>query len=248
MGKTIVTDIIEALKEQIESGTYRPGEKLPAERTLAAQFGVSRNSMREALHYFENLGIIRTVTGSGSYIAEQKDTLTDVFNLRQLIEKYDISELLNARIVIETGTVAMAASRATRADKLKLKKYHQRMKDISADKAAGNDTDKNLEAYIQYDFGFHMTIAEISGNSILQDILRMLYSLMETTTRLLRVNDRSPSPSDQEHEDILNAISANDPEWAVRAMRTQLENVREMISSSGVKNDGPESPVTTQAP
>ncbi|MFE9438217.1 FadR/GntR family transcriptional regulator [Streptomyces sp. NPDC006602] len=111
--------VAEALLAKIRSGELPVGERLPSERDLAGEFGVSRNAVREALAVLQLSGNIETRLGDGSYIARPEGTVRDE-NDAGLVAALNINELLQAREALELASALTAIRRATRSDLLKL--------------------------------------------------------------------------------------------------------------------------------
>lgn len=134
--------MIHELSRMIYEGHILPGERFPAERTLATQFGVSRNTVREAIHYYETLGMVKRITGSGNYLIDDSDVLYRAVSSRQLIERYNWLEMIEMRRILEVGIVQLAAERATREDKITLRKIND-----AAQQASIGNGQSNSEAW-----------------------------------------------------------------------------------------------------
>src|SRR5262245_10723868 len=106
--------VIEHIRELIQAGTLRPGHRLPSERELAREMGVSRPSVRAGLRSLAAMGVVRTRHGAGTFITDGPPALVSE-PLGLLAELHGISRdgLFEARRVLEVGTVALAAERAT---------------------------------------------------------------------------------------------------------------------------------------
>jgi GntR family transcriptional repressor for pyruvate dehydrogenase complex len=111
--------VAEALLAKIRSGALPLGERLPSERDLAAEFGVSRNAVREALTVLQLSGHIETRLGDGSYIAEPQHVVLDEGDAG-LVAALNITELLQTREALELASALTAIQRATRSDLLKM--------------------------------------------------------------------------------------------------------------------------------
>ena len=107
-----VDQVIEKVKALINSGVLKPGDRLPAERKMAADFGFGRTHIREALHKLEFYGILKTMPQSGSYIIGLDITtldglISDILNLQE----YDFLSLVEMRNVLEINAVRLCAER-----------------------------------------------------------------------------------------------------------------------------------------
>jgi len=206
--------VISKVKELINSGILKPGDKLPAERKMALDFGFGRTQVREALHKLEFYGIIKTLPQSGSVvngldINTLDGLISDVLNL----QSYDFFSLVETRILLEEKAIRLCAERSTDKDIKKLEKALQNYLDFfdSADR-------------VSYDFAFHRAIAEASHNPVIKAMLMIVIpDILDIYQR-----DRICAPSTEvtnEHLELLNAIKNKDGELAAKLMNQHLQGV-----------------------
>jgi GntR family transcriptional repressor for pyruvate dehydrogenase complex len=215
------TDIvISKIKELINSGILKPGDKLPAERKLATEFGVGRTQVREALHKLEFYGIIKTLPQSGSVvngldINTLDGLISDVLNLQD----YDFYSLVETRVVLETNAIRLCAERCTESDMAKLEKAHENY-------IKSFDTSDRVSA----DFAFHRAIAEACHNPVFKAMLMIVIPDILTIYQ----RDRICAPDIEliaEHEMMLNAIKSRNAELAVEIMTHHLAAVLDFAKS-----------------
>ncbi len=110
-------DVFNAIWADIRSGVYRPGEKIMDERSFASMYKVSRGTIRKALERLDNDGIIQRRIGSGTFLSPQAVTNIEMMDAEVKIDKYynsiNFNTILEARLIMEPGVVAMAANNAT---------------------------------------------------------------------------------------------------------------------------------------
>jgi DNA-binding FadR family transcriptional regulator len=211
------------LRELIIGGECPVGSRLPSERDLSVQLGVSRPSLREALIALEVEGYIEVRMGSGIYVCEAPAQPPEGFDLSG--EEGPL-ELIQARSLLEGEVAATAA-------KLGKKRHFDAIRDaidqMEADALAGI---KPLEA----DRLFHVRIAEATGNSVLVGVVRRMFDL-----RLGPLFDQLHSHFETadvwaqaiaEHRQVLEALRARDPERAREAMRHHMDVAYRRLSSS----------------
>jgi GntR family transcriptional regulator, transcriptional repressor for pyruvate dehydrogenase complex len=111
-------EICDRIRESIASGSLKPGDKLPAERELSTQFGVSRTVLREALRSLEIAGLVRLYKGAtgGAVILDGGSALARSFKDMIMLGRVTIEDLTEARILIEDVIVGLACTRATKQD------------------------------------------------------------------------------------------------------------------------------------
>jgi GntR family transcriptional repressor for pyruvate dehydrogenase complex len=173
--KRLADTIVEQLETMILEGTLQPGQKLPPERLLAEQFGVSRPSLREAIHRLASRGLLTSRQGGGTFVTA---TLGTSFSdpLIPLLEKRPEAhrDLLEYRRTLETDCAYYAALRATEVDRDNLTQAWFVLKSCYE-----NPSGLNLEAEGVADARFHMAIAEASHNLVMLHTMRNLFNMLK---------------------------------------------------------------------
>ncbi|WMN18596.1 GntR family transcriptional regulator [Pseudomonas piscis] len=168
-------DIVERLEAMILEGTLKAGERLPAERALAEQFGVSRPSLREAIQKLTAKGLLMSRQGGGNYVVEALgSTFSDP--LLHLLENNPEAQrdLLEFRHTLEASCAYYAALRATSVDRERLTQAFEELQDCYAH---ANDDSRSQEGAA--DARFHLAIAEASHNAVLLHTIRGLFDLLK---------------------------------------------------------------------
>lgn len=209
--RRLYRQVADQLRQLIASGEFANGERLPTERELADQLGISRPTVREALIALEVEGRIRIRVGSGIYV-----TGSPRAEIRTAETDEGPFELLRAREFIEGAIAAEAALRVRPADLVLLDDALRRMDDVS----------RPSKSTIALDRAFHTTVAGILGNAVLVRFIGELFDQrMNPYFELLSSyfeNDDSWRAAGEEHHAVRDAIAARDPERAKDAMRTHL--------------------------
>jgi DNA-binding FadR family transcriptional regulator len=215
--RRLYQQVADQIRAVIEQGGFGPGTRLPPERELALQLGVSRPSLREALIALEIQGRVEIRMSSGVYVCAappaagaEAQPLGD-----------SPSELMQARSVLESSIVSLAAARATKQGLERLRTCLDAMRQ---DMQLGH-------APVETDRRFHVAIAEMTGNSILTRLVGELFDGRHSpiSSRLTRraESERTWEAALQEHEEILHAIESRDPHEAAAAMASHLRASRE---------------------
>lgn len=201
----------------IESGEFPPGSRLPGERDLAERFGVSRVTIREAEIALEAQGWIAIKTGSGVYVQARAAPLPDVF---PNISAFDLTA---ARAVIEAEAAALACAHMDEEKAARLEELVMAMSDPAADDQAALDADR----------AFHMTIARLAGNPVVEhfveQIWRMRYELPQVSQVYSRVCHHDWKSRADEHSTILSALRRRDAPGARAAMRDHFHRLFEAM-------------------
>jgi GntR family transcriptional repressor for pyruvate dehydrogenase complex len=168
-------DIVERLEGMILEGTLRAGERLPAERALAEQFGVSRPSLREAIQKLVAKGMLISRQGGGNYVTE---TVGSTFSdpLLVLLENNTDAQrdLLEFRHTLEASCAYYAALRATEWDREQLQVSFDALQDCYSRADEVSRAEEGIA-----DANFHLAIAEASHNAVLLHTIRGLFDLLK---------------------------------------------------------------------
>ncbi|WP_434678097.1 FCD domain-containing protein [Pseudomonas sp. R1-18] len=168
-------DIVEQLERMILEGTLKSGGRLPAERVLAEQFGVSRPSLREAIQKLTAKGLLISRQGGGNYVVENiGSTFSDP--LLHLLDSSPDSQrdLLEFRHTLEASCAYYAAMRATEADRRRLSTAFEALLDCY-----GRADEVSRAEEGAADASFHLAIAEASHNAVLLHTIRGLFDLLK---------------------------------------------------------------------
>lgn len=218
-------DIVQQIKAHIFAGKLAPGDRLPTEKELAEQFGLSRITVRDALRVLESQGLIsiKVGAGGGAFVADPTNTqsanelVTDLLRLQRATSH----ELVEARIVIETSIVTFAAERATPED---LAAMQEAINAARAARSAGESR------FTPYSIDFHVALAKAAKNQVLQFTVNSYRTLFYETLEKLMPNDLMAQRAIEDHQCLLDAITAHDAERARQIIRQHLSYFEERAS------------------
>ena len=213
--------VLERIEEQIVAGNLRVGDRLPAERDLAAQLGVSRSSIREAVRILEAQGVLRSGVGTGPdsgtvVSALPAEALTRVLRLHLALSNFDLAELVEARVTLERSSARLAAGGASEQDLAVLDGLLEQMADPALSREAFNDLDT----------AFHVALARASHNRLVSDVTVALRNSLRTDihTAFGRLDDwpavRAGLVAD--HTAIADALRARDPDAAAERVERHI--------------------------
>ena len=217
--------IAQQLRQLIVAGEYPPGSRLPAERELASQLGVSRPSVREALIALEVEGWVEVRTGSGVYVL----TRTAPTQAPVAANEWGPLEVIRARRLVE-GEIAALAAEAVQPEHLQALQEAVAAMQLDAD--AGR-------APLEGDRAFHLTLAAACGNAVLSDTVCQFWDARKGPL-FERLGDYFETPDSwrcaiEEHRRILAALQAGDAEAARRAMQHHMDQSHERFNASWPK-------------
>lgn len=214
-------EVLKQINNFILEGKLSPGDRLMGEREMAAELGVSRTTLREALRTMELLGLVEIKPGGGTFIRDTQ--LNDVISplaLALSVEPTRMEELWETRITLEVECAGLAASRATEEDLRRIQNAIQDMQSKLED----------LDAYARADMRFHYMVAQASQNSMMNRLLQTfvvhIFELIRKAGPFRFSHDIGGLYTIQEHISIYEAISRHDSREARNLMRSHLEGSR----------------------
>lgn len=205
----------EMIRWLTESGEIDVGQKLPSERELAATFRVGRSAVREALKSLSLLGLVEIRQGAGTFvISRSSELLPQVLEWGLILDGTKVKEMIEARIEVEVVLARFAAARATEEDLRRIRAEYGRMR-------AAVETE-DVDAWVETDIAFHMTVAQAAHNSVLSNYLACLRGLLRVWMRRLAERDRDPHTMVVDHLKIGEEMAAGREFEAGEAMRAHL--------------------------
>jgi len=208
--------ILAQLKEYILSRQMLPGERLSSEAEFAEIFGVSRGTIREALHILEHDGIVRIKKGPGGGLFLSEGNLVQVIDslfFTMQWEKISLDTLMETRKPLEDKIARLAATRAEEEDIQEIEKILEKMETP--------DLSHNL--FVQFDTDFHVALAKAAKNKIL---LMFMVAVKELHNRIVdysELHDHLFPAAREYHRKILDAIKDKAPDRAAEMMAEHLD-------------------------
>ncbi|HEY3195744.1 MAG TPA: FadR/GntR family transcriptional regulator [Candidatus Dormibacteraeota bacterium] len=222
-GPSVTEEAIDKIRELIVSGSWGPGDRLPRESELAAQLGLSRNSLREAVRALSQLRVLEVRQGDGTYVTslEPELLLESTGFVSHLLVGDTALELFEVRRLLEGAAAALAAARINAEGKDKLRRKLDQM--IEAE---------TVEDLVQADVDFHAVIARATGNTFLTSLLASLSSrTMRARMWRGRAVDNALDVTRDEHRRIYEAITGGDPELARAAAMAHIASGERWLRS-----------------
>jgi GntR family transcriptional repressor for pyruvate dehydrogenase complex len=215
MSEGSTDQVVAFVRDLIVRGRLRPGDRLPAERELATQIGVSRPSVRAGLHALAAMGVVKSRHGSGTYIPAGPPALgSEPLSFLAALHGFTRDEMYETRRILEVEAAALAAERAT-SDHLA----------TLADEVAGLFANRdNPQLFLVHDINFHRAVADAAKNPIVGTLVGMVsamyYERRKATAE--RASDSDLRDAAEAHRRIYQAIRARDAAAARRAMNDHL--------------------------
>ncbi|MFF7566055.1 FadR/GntR family transcriptional regulator [Streptomyces pseudovenezuelae] len=220
----LTDEAIDKIKAMIVDGELTPGSRLPKEELLAAQLGLSRNSLREAVRALTAMRILITRQGDGTYVSSLEPHLL----LESLSFAADVSQgraalqLLQVRRLLEPQATGLAASLLQPEDLDELRTILERSRTVAT-----------VEEFVAHDTAFHLKIVEAVGNPVLSTLLQVV-STRTQRVRIVRGSQASDALSNAhaDHEQILGALQSRDGLLAAAAATVHITAVERWLAAS----------------
>lgn len=208
--RPLAAQAADVLLERIRSAEWPVGHKLPSEAALAAQLGVGRSTLREAVRELAAKGVLDSRQGAGVFV-----TATDVTEDRDaVLRRASVVAVIEARVAIEAEAAALAAERRTPSDLRALRRA-----------LAGREYQgRPVEEYVDADMAFHRAVLVAAHNEVLLDLFdTFVPRLRKAMIDMLRVRPVSAPDADHAaHADLVTAIADRAPDAAAAHSRAHL--------------------------
>ena len=214
------------LRSRIDSGALQPGDRLPTELALAAQYAVSRTVVREAVSRLRSGGLLVARQGSGVFVAALDAARSLDFDAGVLANLDAVLEVVEVRRALEAEVAALAATRATPAQRAAIL---QALQQVDASVASGS-------AAVEEDLAFHRAVADAAGNPQFPRLLRHLAQYLRAAMTVTRLNESLSADYRaavrQEHRAIVDAILARDADAARAAAAEHMRQATRRLQDA----------------
>jgi GntR family transcriptional regulator, transcriptional repressor for pyruvate dehydrogenase complex len=216
--------IVEQIERRFVSGELKVGDKLPSERELAEQFGVSRIAVREAVKALREKGLVEIRPGRGTFITNGTEgVIRHSLGLLMQFEAVGASpNLVEVREIMEPEIAALAATRITPEQVVAMTQAVGTM-NVALD---------NVDVFVEADLGFHLVLAQATQNPIIPILMNSIIDLLREQRKRIALVQGGLSRGQYHHKRILDAVMRHDPKEARSAMQQHLEQVRKDSETS----------------
>lgn len=212
----LVDQVITQLKEQIDSGEWSVGDRIPTESELSDQLEVGRNTVREAVRALAHTGLLEIRQGAGTFVRASSELGGA---LRRRLKRSQVRENLEVRRALELEAARLAALRHTDADLAAI--------DTAMGERLTAWRDRDMPTFVEADFAFHKAVVAATHNSLLielyDDISQAVYeSIAHTVYRAPDSADEDPA---LDHQRLADAIHAGNADSALREAACYLDEL-----------------------
>jgi GntR family transcriptional repressor for pyruvate dehydrogenase complex len=208
--------VVQQLQSLITTGELQPGDRLPPERQLAEQLGVSRTVIRESIKTLEQRGLVKVLTGSGTYVS-QMDPQVVMESIGLFVQQRTPSfdQLNEVRWMLDVEVAGLAAQRATTENLEKLKQAIEEME---------NNID-SPDKYIEADLAFHRALAGATRNEIFLLLIDVMVDLLRESRHMIFQVPGAPGRGQSWHRLIYEAVKKGDEAAAREVMGEHMQQV-----------------------
>lgn len=208
--------VAQQIQQLIVDQGWPTGSRIPTERELGEQFGVSRTVIREALKALAERGLVTISPGRGTFVADPGIcALKEPMKL--FFQRHNISDwdLVEARRVLEVGIAALAAERV----------LPEQIEQLRAAVAEMDESMEDMERYTRADQRFHLVLAEATQNMMFPMLIESMAELLRESRKLIFKVKGSPARGQRYHRAIVDALERRDAAAARKTMKEHLDQV-----------------------
>jgi len=199
--------------ELIKHADLKPGERLPPERELAKQLGISRPSLRVGLSSLISMGVLKSRQGAGTFIVDGPPALdSEPLRLLAKLHGFSFDHMFETRSVLEVGAAGLAAERAT----------GEQLANMSEEIAEMFAALKDPQQFLVHDISFHRAVAAASGNPTLATLVEMVSVILYQRRRETIARAHDFNEALELHRRIYRAIRTHKPDEAREAMHEHI--------------------------
>lgn len=210
---TVVTSVVEKLRQALARGQWRSGEMLPGQRELAEQMGISRPSLREAVTVLETLGLVRSLPGKGVLVLDA-DAAAAQEPVGDAVGAASLADVLELRYTLEPFIVGLVAQSANSQDIGQLRLTLMDMREA----LDASDSEAGVNAYI----AFHQELFALTTNPIFQSVVQQTGNALKQSADMLRNSPEHLAARLRENEDVVRAIRDKNSAQASAQMRRHI--------------------------
>ncbi|WP_432666111.1 FadR/GntR family transcriptional regulator [Wukongibacter baidiensis] len=215
--------VIDQIQEMILDGKLKKGDKLPSERDLSNQLGISRTSIREALRALEIIGLIESRQGEGNFIkGRMESSIFEPLSVMFILSGGRPQDILEVRRIIEVEGAILAAKEINDDQKEELIEIMNQLRNAKDEKESS-----------EFDRKLHFMIAKCTGNHLIMNLFNVISTLMKDFIKDARWEILKANKSQEflvnQHQLICDAIIENDPDKAGLAMKAHIEYIYNVV-------------------
>ncbi|MBF2535269.1 FadR/GntR family transcriptional regulator [Listeria marthii] len=219
--KSLAEQVYDQIKAEITSGTWKIGERIPKEADLMAEFGISRNTLREAIRALAHIGLLETKQGDGTFVRNNSE-LHAIMQKR--VRESSVQEILEIRHALDREAVILACERRTKEDLTTMEKYR------GLCHVANENND--VAAFVKADSALHLAIVKAAHNDLLIDMYGNI--LEEIQFSITSTTEMDPAANQHGgHAALVSAIEKRNKEQAANEVTEYITLFKRIAAKNG---------------
>ncbi|MDS9999374.1 FadR/GntR family transcriptional regulator [Listeria cossartiae subsp. cayugensis] len=219
--KSLTEQVYDQIKAEITSGTWKIGERIPKEADLMAEFGISRNTLREAIRALAHIGLLETKQGDGTFVRNNSE-LHAIMQKR--VRESSVQEILEIRHALDREAVILACERRTKEDLATMEKYR------GLCHVANENND--VTAFVKADSALHLAIVKAAHNDLLIDMYGNI--LEEIQFSITSTTEMDPAANQHGgHAALVSAIEKRNKEQAANEVTEYITLFKRIAAKNG---------------
>lgn len=227
--KNISDQVFDYFVTEIKEGRLKPGDKLPPERQLCEDLGVSRVPIREAIRSLSRMGILVTRHGEGTTVnSSNPDVLSKAMNIYMMLDDNLVLEFMEVRKIMEVEAARLAAVNASDEEIADIEAIHdQRVAYMNQ----VHEKDMEFDGQIMYELDrqLHAAIASATHNAVFLNFMDAIHTTLRVQQEQASHDGKLADDTNTRHAKVIKAIKGHDPDGAADAMNDHLVTVTENI-------------------
>jgi GntR family transcriptional repressor for pyruvate dehydrogenase complex len=217
------------IQELILDGKLVEGERLPPDRELSKQFGVSRTVAREAIALLRDRGLLKVIPGSGVFVSSvDPEVVKQSIGMFMSNKKNKYRDLLEIRRFFEVNVAELAAKYADDSD---IRSLELNLEEMRKSSQGIHDNKENLEQFVIADMKFHQALAKATKNSLIPVLLSSFMELLFEFSTKASSHSGAPEKAITYHEKLLACLRDNDVKRARSVMRDHISSAEEYVDN-----------------
>jgi GntR family transcriptional repressor for pyruvate dehydrogenase complex len=225
--ESLSVQVAQQIQQLIMQGELRPGNRLPPEREFSEQLSVSRTVVREATKLLQERGLVKVLTGSGTYVSKvEASAISESISLFMWGHGHTFHDLLEIRKMFEVEIAGLAGERATDEE---VQELEAALVEMSAGQRSVDGDTTGLEKFVMADMRFHHVLAKASKNSLLPLLLTPITALLVEFSRQASALPGAMDHAIRFHHLLLQGIRSRDSERCRSVMRDHLNDAENFL-------------------
>jgi len=217
--KSTLEIVIQQIKMEIKNGNLKTGERLPSERELSDQLGVSRTSIREAVKALSFAGYLKVIQGKGTYILDTANKYNDVVDFFSNLSNYSLDYLMETRIMLESEFARIAA---LNANEVEISLIENIFKELV--------NSKDINSFFVKDLAIHLTIAEATHNPIMSGLMKIITEMFyKETQKIISISKYTRKNTIEITQKLVKAIKQRNALEAKRLMEDHIRDIKNSL-------------------